>query len=94
MYRKNRFFFNRLTELDLPESTAVGLERLEQFITSDEDKRTWCLFKGYADRSWRPDVFGMKLLIDSPYALDNPFNFSLFPSFAKIKGQYVQSNFQ
>jgi AAA+ superfamily predicted ATPase len=91
---KDRFFFNRLTDLDLPENTAVGLERLEQFITSDEDKRTWRLFKAYADRIWRPDVFGMKLLIDSPYALDNPLNFSLFPIFAKIKGQSVQSNFQ
>lgn len=91
---KDRFFFNRLTNLDLPEGTPVGLERLEQFITSDENKRTWSLFKAYFDRIWRPDVFGMKLLMDSPYALDNPFNFSLFPIFAKIKGEYVKSNFQ
>jgi hypothetical protein len=91
---KSRFFFNRLNGLSLPEGTAVGLERLEQFITSDKDKRTWNLFKAYVDRIWHPDVFGMKLLMDSPYALDNPFNFSLFPIFAKINGDYVQSNFQ
>lgn len=91
---KKRLFFNNLTNVDLPENTAVGLERFEQLIKSPKDKQTWRLFKGYVDRVWRVDVFGMKLLMDSPYALNNPFNFSLFPIFAKKQNQCMKSNFQ
>ena len=79
-----------------PFAEKKGIDYFE-FLVQDTENETnmeiFQNFKRYSERAFQPHLFGLRLLMDSPYIIRNPLMFRLAPIKVNLNDQEITSNF-